>query len=128
VGFNRHDPANYSKLILHDIEQDIVNADIKLYLFERLVEMVEGQSDFQESEDDWPPEVKVDALVHQSNRLFIYAKTICDYIGDLGGSISERLDSATLLRVESEERYSNTLDTTELDRLYRDILNRAIPN
>jgi hypothetical protein len=128
VGFNRQKPANYSKLVLHDIEQDIVNADIRLYLSERLVEMVDGRSDFEDSEDDWPPEDKVNALVHQSNKLFIYAKTVCDYIGDVGGNILERLNTATLQRDDSEGSSSDTIDTSELDRLYRDILDHAFPS
>jgi hypothetical protein len=127
VGFNRQNPDSYSKFILHDIERDIVNADIKLYAVERLVDIVDGRSDFQDSGDDWPPGDKVNVLVRRSNRLFIYAKTVCDYIGEPGGNISERLDVAILPREEPEKGTGDTLDTSELDKLYRDILDRAIP-
>jgi hypothetical protein len=127
VGFNRQNPDNYSKFVLHDIEQDIVNADIKLYLTERLVEMVEGRSDFEESSDDWPPEGKVDILARRANRLFIFAKTICDCLEEHGGNISERLDAVASPIEESGEISEDALDTTELDKLYRDILDRAVP-
>jgi hypothetical protein len=127
VGFNRQNPDNYSKLILHDIDRNLVNADIKLYLTERLVEMVDGRSDFQESSDDWPPDDKVDILSRQANGLFIYAKTVCDYIGEPGSNISVHLNNATRSEEESGELSGDTLDTSELDRLYRDILDRAIP-
>jgi hypothetical protein len=128
VGFNRQNPDNYSKLILHDIDRNLVNADIKLYLVERLVEMVDGRSDFQESSDDWPPDDKVDILSRQANGLFIYAKTVCDYIGEPGGNISAYLNNAVRSRVESSELSGDALDAVELDRLYRDILDRAIPS
>jgi hypothetical protein len=127
VGFNRQNLDTYSRLILHDIERDLVNADIKLYLSERLVEMVEGRSDFQESTDDWPPEDKVDILTHRADRLFIFAKTVCDYIGGQGGNILERLEAATVFE-ESNVKSCGTPDTSELDRLYRDILDRATPS
>jgi hypothetical protein len=126
VGFNRQNPDNYSKLILHDIDRNLVNADIKSYLKERLVEMVEGRSDFQNSEDDWPPDDKLDILTCQSNGLFIFAKTVCDFIGVSGGNISENLDAAVVSRKDSDELSNDTLNTSELDRLYRDILDRAI--
>jgi hypothetical protein len=98
VGFNRQNPENYPKFILHDIDRNLVNADIKLYLVERLVEMVDGRSDFQDSGDDWPPDEKLDILTHQSNGLFIFAKTVCDYIGIQGGNISENLNAAVVSR------------------------------
>jgi hypothetical protein len=123
VGFSRQNPINFSKLILHDVEQSIVNADIRLYLSERLVEMVDRRSDF---EDDWPPEDKVDILTRQSNGLFIYAKTICDVIGETGGKFSDHLNAAILPREESDELKDDTFYT--LDKLYRDILDRAVPS
>jgi hypothetical protein len=127
VGFNRQNPDLFSRLILHDIERDIVTADIKLYLSERLVDMVDGRSDFQDTEDDWPPEDKVDILSRLANRLFIYAKTVCDYIGEPGGNILENLDVAVHSGKEPNLQSGATLDTSELDRLYRDILDRAVP-
>jgi hypothetical protein len=127
VGFNRQNPESYSRLILHDIERDIVNADIKLYVAERLVEMVDGRSDFQNSMNSWPPEDKVDVLAHRAGRLFIFAKTICDYIGGPGGNISDRLDAASSSYRGSDDPSGDTFDTSELDKLYRDILDRAIP-
>jgi hypothetical protein len=69
VGFNRQNPDTYSRLILHEIERDLVNADIKLYLTERLVELVDGRCDFYDSTDDWPPEDKVDILSRRADRL-----------------------------------------------------------
>jgi hypothetical protein len=128
VGFNRQDPNSYSRLVLHDIERDLVNADIKLYMAERLVEMIDGRSDFQESTDDWPPKDKVDILSRQASGLFIFAKTVCDYIGECGGNISENLDAAVISGKDSGELSGDTINTSELDRLYRDILDRAIPS
>jgi hypothetical protein len=129
VGFNCQNPDSYSKLILHDIDRNLVNADIKLYLAERLVAMVDGRSDFEESGNDWPPDDKVDIITRQANGLFIYAKTVCDYIGVHGGNISENLDAAAVVsRQDSGELPGDTLDTSQLDKLYRDILDRAVPN
>jgi hypothetical protein len=128
VGFNRQSPDSYSKLILHDIDRNLVNADIKLYLVERLVEMVDGRSDFEDPEDDWPSNDKLDILTRHSNGLFIFAKTVCDYIGVQGGNISENLNTAVVSRKDSSELSGDALDTSELDKLYRDILDRAIPS
>jgi hypothetical protein len=75
----------------HDIEQDIVNADIWLFLSETLAEMVA----FFKIPRIMAPEDKIDVLLHQSNKLFIYTKTICDYIGDRA---EMPWNSSTLLR------------------------------
>jgi hypothetical protein len=127
VCFNRQSSDDYSSFVLHDIERDIVNADIKLYIAERLVEMVDGRSDFQSSEDDWPSKEKVDILTRRAGGLFIFAKTVCDCIEEQGGNISEHLESVVLTMDESGELSDDTLDTSELDKLYRDILDRATP-
>jgi hypothetical protein len=128
MSFNSTNSDLYARFILHDIDRDIVNADIKLYLSERLVEMVDGRSDFQECKDDWPPEDKVDILSRRANGLFIFAKTVCDFIEEHGGNISENLNDAVLPKNASGGQSSAPHFTSELDGLYRDILNRAVPD
>jgi hypothetical protein len=129
TGFNQH-PKMYSEFILHDVEQDFVGADIRLFITESLGEMVEGRSDFDGARDDWPPEEEIDRLTKRAGRLFIFAKTVCDYIGEYGANISERLIETTSKEETDAQNCvsGNSSETSALDELYRDILKRAMPS
>lgn len=69
-GFKLQGPDTYSKFLLHDVEKDIVSADIKLYLVESLIAIVEGRSDFDVS-TDWPPKRPLETLVRRADRYAI---------------------------------------------------------
>jgi hypothetical protein len=121
LGFGCEAQQNYSKFILHDIDKAIVNADIRLYIVERLTDMIRGRDDFSGARDDWPPEDKVKILAERADKSFIYAKTVCDYIGKHTGNVLRRLENVTDINVGR-----STLGLVRLDELYRNILDHAI--
>ena len=69
-------PWTHSNFILHEVEKEIVKADIELYI-KRWLNM-------QVNSHDWPPQVEVEKLVDMSGTLFIYAATVCKYVAQRG--------------------------------------------
>jgi hypothetical protein len=118
-GFNRQEFEPYSRFLLHDVEKDIVSADIELYAREQLLDTADGRSDFHELLDDWPPEDQLKTLVRLAGCLFIYAATACEYVGG-GGNICERLAVVTTI---SPRTWNGKTDA--LDALYDNILAAA---
>ncbi|KAF8965910.1 hypothetical protein BDZ97DRAFT_739842 [Flammula alnicola] len=100
-----------SVLHLHDVEESIVEADIKKYLTEALGSMSPPPS---------PDEVE--RLAKLAGKLFIYAATAVRYIrpGDL------RVNSSARLRTVLGMVSGSTKQHDELSRLYTSILSAAI--
>ena len=111
--FRLEGTSRYSKFILHEIEKDIVSADIAIYAREELAIIAEKR---KARVSGWPPEDRLNTLVRLSGTLFIYAATACKYVGG-GGSIVERLEDVTDL---SPNLRNN--DTSALDDLYGRIM------
>ncbi|KAJ3547900.1 hypothetical protein NMY22_g1472 [Coprinellus aureogranulatus] len=74
-------------LRLHDIEKDIVRADIELYVSQTLKKVPELKDEYR---DSWPPS-EVEKIVEQSDCLFIVAATIVRDICSETGNPVERL-------------------------------------
>ena len=98
-----------SVLHLHDIEESIVEADIKKYLTEALVTMSPP-----------PSPNDVERLAKCAGKLFIYAATAVRYIQHRGGNTSARLQA--VLGIVS----ASTKQHEELNKLYTSILSAAI--
>jgi WD40 repeat protein len=113
-------PAQHSmhKAALHiDIEKKIVNADIELYLYDKLRSMSNVPN-----EPAWPPPAAVTELTLRANGLFVYAVTIAEYIQS--GSVVD--PPVTLLK----EVLSTSPDDAQyhyrnLDTLYLKVLDKA---
>jgi len=100
-----------SVLYLHDIEEWIVEGDIKKYLTEALGSMSP------------PPSYNdVELLAKRAGKLFIYAATVVRYIypGDPGVNSNARLRS--MLKMDSR----STKQHDELNELYTNILSAAL--
>jgi hypothetical protein len=116
--FRREGTSRYSKFILHEIEKDIVSADIAKYAREELAIIAEERMS-ELPIGGWPPEDRLYTLVRLSGALFIYAATACKYVGG-GGSIVERLEDVTDILPNSPNS-----ETSALDDLYGRILSDA---
>ncbi|CAE7051307.1 unnamed protein product [Rhizoctonia solani] len=96
---------------LHDIEQSIVEEDIKKYLTESLSHM-----------DPPPFPAQIDQLAKRSRNLFIYAATVVRYIYpdddsvDSSARLELMLDAISMSENVSDNRYE------DLDRLYTTVL------
>ena len=117
--FRQQGTSRYSKFILHEIEKDIVSADIATYAREELVIIAEGRM-VGTAISDWPPEDRLNTLVRLSDKLFIYAATACKYVGG-GGNIVRRLKDVTDISPNSPNN-----ETLALGRLYGRILSAAV--
>ena len=118
-GFNRQEFKSHSRFFLHDVEKEIVSADIEIYARERLLDIADGRSDCEVSFDNWPPEDQLKTLVRLAGCLFIYAATACEYVAG-GGNIRERLAVVTSI---SPKTWNGKTDA--LDALYDGILTAA---
>ena len=105
-------PWSHSNFILHEVEREIVKADIELYIKEWL--------NMHDSGYDWP-HFEVERLVDMSGALFIYAATVCKYIAQKGTpGMAERLSDVVNSKLEA------TSDVTHpLNILYERILDAA---
>ena len=116
--FRRKGTLRYSKFILHEIEEDVVSADIAIYAKEELATIAKGQTAGTPI-NGWPPEDRLNTLVHLSGTLFVYAATACKYVGG-GGNYVERLEDITDISPNSPNS-----ETSALDDLYGHILSDA---
>ena len=116
--FRREGTSRYSKFILHEIEKDIVSADITVYAREELAIIAEERTAGTPI-SGWPPEDRLKTLVRLSGALFIYAATACKYVGG-GGNIVERLEDVTDISPNAPNS-----ETSALDDLYGRILSNA---
>ncbi|KZV60178.1 hypothetical protein PENSPDRAFT_760153 [Peniophora sp. CONT] len=109
------DTAIGQVLRLHDIERDIVEADIHLYLTHGLRAI--GRT-LPRTFTDWPPEVEIQALTRLSGRLFIYAFTAMTYI--------RRNPVERLHKITGAEVTAGQVFTQPLDVIYRIIFSEAM--
>ncbi|CAE6511365.1 unnamed protein product [Rhizoctonia solani] len=100
-----------SRLVLHEIDEGVVKADIETYLRQAL-------------KPANPSDEHIATLVQQTGTLFIYAATIVRYVTDVGfpGKSHARLDQ--LLNSPNLA----LAGANEIDALYAVILNLAIDN
>ncbi|KAF9514372.1 hypothetical protein BS47DRAFT_879668 [Hydnum rufescens UP504] len=70
---------NLAKRILHDIEDSVIDADLRLYIQHELREIPKKLK--LANAPDWT-EGEINALVEKSGKLFIYAATSIRFIGD----------------------------------------------
>ncbi|GLB36785.1 hypothetical protein LshimejAT787_0310720 [Lyophyllum shimeji] len=99
--------------VLHDVEKDVVDADIREYMMDRLgrAAALRGLST-----RPWPPGNLINKLVEMAGGLFIFASTVCEFI-EARGDLDFRLKEIT-------DRPTN--EYTGIDSLYREILEYAI--
>jgi len=121
-----------AKAILHrplklhdekDVPGDIVDGDICLYLYDQL-NLVKEKRMF--TNQTWPDVDSVDQLVQRSNRLFIYAATVCKFVSRYTAHTPDKAVRYFLsLDVQGNDE-GRTAVTAQLDSLYRTILEYAI--
>jgi hypothetical protein len=111
--FERH-----SKIFLHNVEDSIVSADIKIYVRGRF-KNIAAERHSEVPADGWPSEDQLETIVRRADKLFIYAATVCEYVAE-GRSVQLRLKVAT-----GPSSASLNGKTGMLDDLYGHILDAA---
>jgi hypothetical protein len=80
LGFKRNDKEseNHEALVLHGLPKPDIERDIRLFLEHSLSAIREDRS----LDLDWPGKAAIDDLVDMAVPLFIFAATICRYVGE----------------------------------------------
>ncbi|KAF8805569.1 hypothetical protein BYT27DRAFT_7243235 [Phlegmacium glaucopus] len=99
-------PWDHSNFLLHEIEKEIYQADIELYIKACLLE---GQ--IKHNRHDWPSQAELDMLVNMTGSSFIYAATVCRYITGRGSvGMPERLSYVVNSALETISGINHPLD------------------
>ncbi|KAJ9369582.1 hypothetical protein DTO282E5_5711 [Paecilomyces variotii] len=114
LGFKQVHADDYQDTVLHEIPEDVIAHDLMVYFKSRLSAIREERT----LPDGWPGEDITRTLVRMAIPLFIFAATICRFIGDLKWGPQERLE--IILQTELKN------DMTPLELTYAPILNNLL--
>ena len=116
LGFKQMPQLLHQDLVLHDVPSQVVEHDIAIFLRHELSRIQEEHC----LAADWPVEDEVNTLLHRSEGLFIYAATVCRFIGDDLDLPPKRLES--VLHDTSADHLR------QLDKMYRQVIRSSIPD
>jgi len=111
-GFNNIPTAAHRDCILHEISSLAVNYDISVLLRHEFAKIRENCYQSQE----WPDDSSLDLLVQKANGLFIYAATVCRFVGQWA------IDPASRLAAVLDDTMSIGAPTQHLDSIYTMVL------
>ena len=112
-------PEFHRILRLHDIEQDLVQEDISLYLKTRLANIRLFRRSPAVFPAIWPSPKDIEILTRLSGKLFIYAFTAVEYIATRNHV--KRLQTLTRLTVDAGQLFYRPLD-----KMYSLVLSAAL--
>ena len=119
--------SNHEQFCLHDIEESVVEGDIRLYLDSRLSEEA-VQKVLPELMPPWQAtKEEKNILVGMSGKLFIIASTVAAFILD-AKRLAPAKQLVTLLNGVSRKDFSGSERTTIMDQVYMQILRTAQPD
>jgi hypothetical protein len=102
----------HSNFILHEVEREIVKADIELYVKAYLLDKYRP---------NWPAQAELERLIDMCGTLFIYAATVCKYVAQRGrSSMPRRLSDVVNSKLELTSGLNHPLHI-----LYERILHAA---
>jgi hypothetical protein len=110
LGFKQNN--NHKDVILHELPQPVIEHDIRLFLEHKLSEIQKERS----LPPEWPGTACIEKLVKMAVPLFIFAATICRFVGD-----KDFLPDKRLAAVLEDEAATSTSD---LERAYLPVLNQ----
>jgi len=115
-GFHYIPDGVYRDFVLHQISESVVSRDISVFLGHEF-DIIRTRRHLPK---EWPGETSLPRLVEKANGLFIYAATVCRFVGYKHSSPQKRLD---LVLVDSTE---NGSPTEKLDSIYTTILRSTV--
>ncbi|KAI6779000.1 uncharacterized protein J7T54_004494 [Emericellopsis cladophorae] len=121
--------ATYQDLVLHEIPETVVKADIAVFIE---TETKRIRNDYNgttikalQLPENWPSRPDLEALVSMSVPLFIFAATACRFIGELmEGKPQEQLETFLSYKDTGGGSTLASTYTPVLDRLMRGVLDR----
>jgi hypothetical protein len=118
TGFRNMPEILHHDLILDEIPKHVIERDILAFLKH---EMNKIQKDLEQRED-WPSQQCIKTLAEQANGLFIYATTVCRFVGDP----HDRDGPEELLNLVLDGKIVGRSPTTTLDEIYTRVLKSSI--
>ncbi|OJD17129.1 hypothetical protein AJ78_02774 [Emergomyces pasteurianus Ep9510] len=112
LGFKQS--CDYQDLVLHELPTPVIEHDIRTFLKDRLKKL----QTMHALSSDWPGEDITEILVRKSVPLFIFAATICRFIGD-GRKHPERRLAAIL-------QSKTSTPVSQLEHLYHPVLEQLL--
>ncbi|RAQ98842.1 vegetative incompatibility protein HET-E-1 [Stemphylium lycopersici] len=109
LGFREMPNGTYQDLVLHEVPRSIIEHDIRLFL-EHELGVIQKE---RQLASDWPAKQQVTALVELAVPLFIYAATVCRYVGSKGSNPTAFLNKV----LEYQKATFSQLDRTYLPML-----------
>ena len=106
-------------LRLHDVEPDVVDGDIKLFLKTQLVDIAGKRSDWN-LVGDWPSTQDIDTLCKKAAGFFIYASTVVKFVASQYDPPDERL--ALIISLPQDTSHEGK---EGIDLLYTKVLEQA---
>ncbi|KAK6336933.1 hypothetical protein TWF718_009722 [Orbilia javanica] len=110
--FKKLSENTYENLVLHQVPE--IEHDIELFLRHELSNIAEEHS----LSKDWPGEEHIQKLIEMATPLFIYAATLCRFIGDENWDPNDRMKRVF--------EYQNSWQTSKLEKTYLPILDQLI--
>ena len=106
-------------LRLHEVEPDLVNSDIKLFLKTKLTGIIENRSNCNLTED-WPNPEDIKILCNKAAGFFIFASTVVKFVASQYHPPDERL--ALIISLPQDTSHEGGLG---VDLLYTQVLEEA---
>ncbi|PGH08774.1 hypothetical protein AJ79_05873 [Helicocarpus griseus UAMH5409] len=125
LGFRDMSGDTHRDMVLHDIPRPAIEHDISVYLQYELSKIKDDHNKSLNQPDsllpsDWPDRRHLDALVDMAIPLFIFAATMCRFIGDTRFH--------PLKRLELVLKYQTATQTSKFDKTYLPVLDQLIVN
>jgi hypothetical protein len=115
LGFKNISGGAYQDMILHEIPRPTIEHDISVFLKDEFDKIRNTNKHLHRVlPSDWPGETNLKALVDMAIPLFIFAATICRYVGDVRWDPQQRLQTVL--------KYQTASQASKLDRTYLPIL------
>jgi hypothetical protein len=113
LGFEEMPNGTYQDLVLHEVQKSTIEHDIQLFLEHELGAIRKERM----LSSDWPAAPDIQALVKLAVPLFIYAATVCRYVGTKGSNPMVYLDKVL--------KYQKAT-FSQLDRIYLPVLDQLL--
>lgn len=115
-GFVKLPSSAYQRFILHEISDLIVDRDIALFLMNEFDKIRQRH---RRLPSQWPDDKSLKQLIRKTGGLFIYAATVCRFVG-------ERWPQERLTLVLDDSKQTGSSSTKQLDSMYMKVLRHAV--
>lgn len=118
LGFRNIPRGSHRYVLLHDIPAPLVQHDISIFLSVKL-EMIGKEHGL---DMPWPRKDETNVLVDRAAGLFIFAATVCRFIGDHNFDPQQQLS----LIIQDDRLVSGSTSTVQLDNMYTQVLKHSV--